>query len=397
MWRDKTILGITIAAIIVVAVSFFLPSWLLNQALFGFARALAVIGLMVLWRTGLVSFGHALYFGGGAYAAALLSRYYEVSDFFVLLLAGIVATTIVGFVLGFIIRRYRDIFFAMLSLAFSMILYGVLVKTEALGSTDGFAVSSPTFLFYAPEPGDEAKQALFVALVIAGWLAAVLVQMYLNSTLGRLTTARPERQFINSKGMNLVTRQVFAEFGAAIPYQEEYKDKQAVFDKGKLHFFICPWRRYSIIGTRHLPWDGDPDEFRVTQADVDKFLDEVNRAYPPAQLKRSDVVRVYEGILPALAGEDGKDDVQIGKQYRITDHAQRDGVEGLVSMVGVKWTTARDVGAKAIEAVLAKLGRGATADSAKVRLPGGEIGDWNFEVGALTREIAEGYEKLVRT
>ncbi len=189
MWRDKTILGITIAAIIVVAVSFFLPSWLLNQALFGFARALAVIGLMVLWRTGLVSFGHALYFGGGAYAAALLSRYYEVSDFFVLLLAGIVATTIVGFVLGFIIRRYRDIFFAMLSLAFSMILYGVLVKTEALGSTDGFAVSSPTFLFYAPEPGDEAKQALFVALVIAGWLAAVLVQMYLNSTLGRLTTA----------------------------------------------------------------------------------------------------------------------------------------------------------------------------------------------------------------
>jgi branched-chain amino acid transport system permease protein len=189
MWRDKTIVGITVAAVLIALGSLLIPSWLLNQALFGFSRALAVLGLMVLWRTGLVSFGHALYFGGGAYAAALLNRYLGIDDFFVLLFAAILMTGAVGFLLGFIIRRYRDIFFAMLSLAFSMILYGVLVKTEALGSTDGFAVSSPKFLFYAPEPGDEAKQALFVTLCVVGWLAAVGVQLYLNSTLGRLTTA----------------------------------------------------------------------------------------------------------------------------------------------------------------------------------------------------------------
>ena len=48
----------------------------------------------------------------------------------------------VAFLVGFLLARYRDIFFAMLSLAMSMILYGVLVKTETLGSTDGFHVES---------------------------------------------------------------------------------------------------------------------------------------------------------------------------------------------------------------------------------------------------------------
>ena len=60
----------------------------------------------------------------------------------------------------------------MLSLALSMILYGILVKTEALGSTDGFAVSIPTFLGYRPE----GKYALFVLICAFAAVSAVLVQ-----------------------------------------------------------------------------------------------------------------------------------------------------------------------------------------------------------------------------
>ena len=45
-----------------------LPDWFLSQTVIAFARALAVLGLLVMWRTGLVSFGHALYFGLGAYS-----------------------------------------------------------------------------------------------------------------------------------------------------------------------------------------------------------------------------------------------------------------------------------------------------------------------------------------
>ena len=86
---------------------------------------MVALGLLVLWRTGLISFGHALFFGIGAYAAALLQRA-GVTDFFVMLFVGTAAAGLLAYGLGFLLRRYRAIYFALLNLAFSMILWGVL-------------------------------------------------------------------------------------------------------------------------------------------------------------------------------------------------------------------------------------------------------------------------------
>lgn len=188
--RDWTIPGLTIgfAAVIVLGL-IVLPDWLMNLTVIAFARALAVIGLMVLWRTGLVSFGHALYFGLGAYTVALLGKDADISEILVTLPAATLVSATVGLLIGFIVRRYREIFFAMLSLAFSMVLYGILVKTEALGSTDGFNVPPPSFLGYAPDDAGTTLRGIFVALCVVGWAAAVLVHRYLQSTLGHLTMA----------------------------------------------------------------------------------------------------------------------------------------------------------------------------------------------------------------
>ena len=187
--RDRTVQGLTIALGVMLIVSALVPSWIVNQLLFAFARAIAVIGLMVLWRTRLVSFGHALYFGLGAYTVAMLGRFTGITDAFVLIGAAAALSTLLGFLLGFILRRYRDIYFAMLNLAFSMILYGILVKTELLGSTDGFSVAAPTFVGIAFEDAQDGKLALLFVLLVASWAIAVAVQGYLRSTLGRLTTA----------------------------------------------------------------------------------------------------------------------------------------------------------------------------------------------------------------
>lgn len=185
MLRDRTAQIVVGAMLLCAIAGYFIPGWFMNQLMFGFSRALAVLGLLVLWRTGLVSFGHAFYFGLGAYTVALLDINLGVSDAFVRLIATILVTGVVGFLAGFILRNYRSIFFAMLSLALSMVLYGIIVKTEALGSTDGFAVSAPTFFGFAPE----GKYPLFVLICAIGAIAGVLVQAYLNSTLGSLTTA----------------------------------------------------------------------------------------------------------------------------------------------------------------------------------------------------------------
>jgi len=76
----------------------------------------------------------------------------------------------------------------MLSLAFSMILYGTLVKSETLGSTDGFAVAAPSFLLWNPG-GAVAQHSLLILTLAVGGIGTYVVQRYLASPMGHLTVA----------------------------------------------------------------------------------------------------------------------------------------------------------------------------------------------------------------
>ena len=144
----------TLVFLLVAAVAPTLPAWLVSLATIAFANALVVLGLVILWRAGLVPFGQALFYAVGAYAVALIARYSGLRDVLLLIAAAAALSWLTAFLAGFLLARYREIFFAMLSLAMSMILYGVLVKTETLGSTDGFSVEPPTYLGYAPQGRD---------------------------------------------------------------------------------------------------------------------------------------------------------------------------------------------------------------------------------------------------
>ncbi len=167
------------------AVGPFAPDWIVSIATIAFANALVVLGLVVLWRVGLVSFGQALYYCLGAYAVALVARWTGVTDAFVLVTLGGAGAGVVAVLVGFLLARYREIFFAMLSLALSMILYGVLVKTESLGSSDGFTVLTPTFLGYAPH-GKQLGLTLYWLTLAVDAVAAVLVGLYFHSIAGSL-------------------------------------------------------------------------------------------------------------------------------------------------------------------------------------------------------------------
>jgi ABC-type branched-subunit amino acid transport system permease subunit len=162
-----------------------LPAWIVSLATIAFANALVVLGLVILWRTGLVPFGQALYYAIGAYVVALIGRYAGITDVFILVFLGAAAAGIVAYLVGLLLARYREIFFAMLSLAVSMILYGVLVKTETLGSTDGFHVESPTIFGMSPR-GREAGLVLFWLVLAFSAASAFLVSRYFRSVAGWL-------------------------------------------------------------------------------------------------------------------------------------------------------------------------------------------------------------------
>ncbi len=167
------------------AIAPLLPDWIVSLATIAFANALVVLGLVVLWRVGLVSFGQALYYCIGAYVVALTAQSIGLTDAFALVLIAGICAGLGALLIGFLIARYREIFFAMLSLALSMILYGVLVKTESLGSTDGFSVATPTFFGYAPH-GDALGLALYWLTLAVDAVAALLIAAYFRSVAGSL-------------------------------------------------------------------------------------------------------------------------------------------------------------------------------------------------------------------
>ena len=193
--RNLTVWCLAIALVLLLGVHPVLPGWVVNMIAMSLSNGLVVLGLMVIMRAGLVSFGHGLYFGLGGDGAALGSVFLGISDAFVLVLLGIVAAGLVASVLGFMMARYRGIFFALLNLAFSMLLFGVLVNSAVLGSTDGFSVTVPSYFGYVPSSGGSRVTFILYGMIcVLACGSALLVNRYLKSTMGYIGEAIRENE-----------------------------------------------------------------------------------------------------------------------------------------------------------------------------------------------------------
>jgi glycerol-3-phosphate dehydrogenase len=85
------------------------------------------------------------------------------------------------------------------------------------------------------------------------------------------------------------------------------------------------------------------------------FLDEASRAFPWAEIGRADLTLVHEGLVPGRGDAAG-----LSTRPRLHDHEAEDGLPGLVSVQGVKYTTARVVAERAVDLALRRIGRAAT-------------------------------------
>jgi ABC-type branched-subunit amino acid transport system permease subunit len=189
MKRDPTFPILIAVSIILLAIGPILPRWAMFLINVSLCYGIVVLGMMLLMRTGVVSFGHGLYYCLGAYAAGTLDQVYKISDMAVMLIAAMIATAAVSAALGLLLRKYRDIFFAMLSLAFSMILYGLLVKTSALGSSDGFNIAATKLAGITVAGTPVERYARYALTVVFAFLSGAFMHKYLNSHMGRLALA----------------------------------------------------------------------------------------------------------------------------------------------------------------------------------------------------------------
>jgi glycerol-3-phosphate dehydrogenase len=162
-----------------------------------------------------------------------------------------------------------------------------------------------------------------------------------GAAAGRLMAAFGiRRPFPLLKAMNVVTRRPAGEvaFGAAAPH-------------GRV-LVALPWRGRLAIGTWHGRALAGADETGVHPDELLAFLQEINETFPWLALKGDDITLVHRGLVPARLSRRGPRFLERSALY---DHA-RDGIEGAISIVGVKYTTARATAERAVDLALRKVG-----------------------------------------
>ncbi|MER3456787.1 MAG: branched-chain amino acid ABC transporter permease [candidate division GAL15 bacterium] len=166
-----------------------LPRWLVFLLALALAKGLAVLSVAVLMGAGLVSFGQGLFFAAAAYAAGFAMRGWALREALLLLPLGAGVAVVLGAVVGLLVARYRDIFFAMLTLALSMVLYGVLIKAYAVtGGSDGIRIPAPTVLGLQLS-GDDARLLVYYLALASTAACAWAVSRYGASGFGYLAQA----------------------------------------------------------------------------------------------------------------------------------------------------------------------------------------------------------------
>ena len=185
---DVTIVTLIAIGLIATVSASAVPNWMRYLGEMAASTALASLGVMVLLRAGLLSFGQGLFYFVGGYAVALINRYAGASDAVAAVLVAAVAGGLVASALGVFLARYRGIFFSMLTLALSMVMFGVATKVRLFGRSDGLNVGLMSYFGYRPR-GAEAQWAIFVFCIWVWTAFALATQVVLRSRFGQLIGA----------------------------------------------------------------------------------------------------------------------------------------------------------------------------------------------------------------
>ena len=170
----------------------------------------------------------------------------------------------------------------------------------------------------------------------------------------------------------------------AIAVQGRTKDPDALLSRPARHLFLVPWRDYTLVGVWHVVWKQRPEQVTVKEDEVQSFIDEINWACPKLNLETRDVCMWNAGLVPFGDNEEGADNLSYGKRSHFIDHKESDNLDNLVTLIGIRYTTARGDSAKAIDLICTKLGiRGRNTTTETTPVAGGDIAD--FE--ALVQQV----------
>ncbi len=114
------------------------------------------------------------------------------------------------------------------------------------------------------------------------------------------------------------------------------------------HLFSVPWRDCTLIGVWHRLFAERPETAVVEEPELEAWIAEMNASYPALRLTRDDVIYANCGLVPFGDSRTAAGELSFGKESRYFDHRAQ-GIAGLVTLIGIRYTTARGDAARALD------------------------------------------------
>ncbi|MFC2152513.1 glycerol-3-phosphate dehydrogenase/oxidase [Bacteroidota bacterium] len=151
------------------------------------------------------------------------------------------------------------------------------------------------------------------------------------------------QHIVRSEGVHIITK------------KQCFKHAILMMTKKGRHIMLVPWRNHSLIGPTDKEFDGNPDDYKVTKESILELIDEFNNNFNTEKLEYKDVEFAYGGLRPLIDNQ-AEASYESSRKYEIFDNAT-EGLNGLITVEGGKYTTSRKLAKHVIKKAAKKLKR----------------------------------------
>lgn len=190
------------------------------------------------------------------------------------------------------------------------------------------------------EHSDFALRAKIIINAAGPWIP-LLNETIFTKNLNKIVTGF-------SKGAHIVTSKITDSHAIALTTT---KKNEGLLNRGGRHVFVIPWRNHSLIGTTYDVYHDKLDDVRPTEENIDDLITDINSAFGCKKLTRNAVKYAYAGIYPLITDNINPNKYQGTGEYQIINHKNSEGFQGLYSVFGAKYTTARLLAEKALNVI----------------------------------------------
>lgn len=211
---------------------------------------------------------------------------------------------------------------------------------------------------------------------------------YAESLLAQWRMPLPESRTYSRDACFVVRRRLLPA-GHGVALLGRTRDPDARVSRGARHLFMVPWRDYTLVGVWHRVQRPGSHDISVSTGELEKFIEEINGSAPRLGLEVEDVSRINAGLVPFGDNPEGAEHLRYGHRSSLIDHTGVHGCRNLVTLIGLRLTTARLESQRAIDLIFRQRGENPPpCRTEETPLHGGDIGSWAGLLRSVERDTA---------